>query len=92
MIPSACTATSYAGAPSSAFSPACARSPSSSARRCRVSSEDAADLIIPGTAIVMATFDQIGVDQLRVSEYALREGVLVDALEAYHGSWPGTAP
>ena len=51
-----------------------------------------ADLIVPGTAIVMATFDQIGVDQLRVSEYALREGVLVDALEAYHGSRPGTAP
>jgi exopolyphosphatase / guanosine-5'-triphosphate,3'-diphosphate pyrophosphatase len=51
-----------------------------------------ADLIIPGTAIVMATFDQIGVDQLRVSEYGLREGVLVDAFEAYHGSRPGTAP
>lgn len=51
-----------------------------------------ADLIVPGTAIVMATFDQIGVDQLRVSEYALREGVLVDALEAYDGSRPGTAP
>jgi exopolyphosphatase/guanosine-5'-triphosphate,3'-diphosphate pyrophosphatase len=51
-----------------------------------------ADLIIPGTVIVMATFDQLGVDQLRVSEYGLREGVLVDALEPYHGSRPGTAP
>jgi len=51
-----------------------------------------ADLIIPGTAIVMATLDQIGIDQLRVSEYGLREGVLVDAIEDHHGSRPGAAP
>ena len=51
-----------------------------------------ADLIIPGTAIVMATFDQIGIDELRVSEYGLREGVLVDAIEGHHGSRPGAAP
>jgi len=50
-----------------------------------------ADLIIPGTAIVMATLDQIGIDQLRVSEFSLREGVLVDAIEAPDGSRPGTA-
>ncbi|HEY7541225.1 MAG TPA: Ppx/GppA phosphatase family protein [Methylomirabilota bacterium] len=51
-----------------------------------------ADLIIPGTAIVMATLDQIGVDELRVSEYSLREGVLVDAIEVPDGSRPGSAP
>jgi exopolyphosphatase / guanosine-5'-triphosphate,3'-diphosphate pyrophosphatase len=51
-----------------------------------------ADLIIPGTAIVMATLDQIGIDGLRVSEYSLREGVLVDAIEAPDGSRPGSAP
>jgi exopolyphosphatase / guanosine-5'-triphosphate,3'-diphosphate pyrophosphatase len=51
-----------------------------------------ADLIIPGTAIVMATLDQIGIGELRVSEYGLREGVLVDAIEAQDGSRPSTAP
>jgi exopolyphosphatase / guanosine-5'-triphosphate,3'-diphosphate pyrophosphatase len=51
-----------------------------------------ADLIIPGTAIVMATLDQVGVDELRVSEYGLREGVLADAIEAHDGSRPSTAP
>jgi exopolyphosphatase/guanosine-5'-triphosphate,3'-diphosphate pyrophosphatase len=51
-----------------------------------------ADLIIPGTAIVMATLDQIGIDELRVSEYSLREGVLVDAIEVPDGSRPGSAP
>jgi exopolyphosphatase/guanosine-5'-triphosphate,3'-diphosphate pyrophosphatase len=51
-----------------------------------------ADLIIPGTAIVMATLDQVGVGELRVSDYGLREGVLVDAIEAHHGSRPSAAP
>jgi exopolyphosphatase/guanosine-5'-triphosphate,3'-diphosphate pyrophosphatase len=51
-----------------------------------------ADLIIPGTAIVLATLDQIRFDELRVSEYGLREGVLVDAIEAHDGSRPSTAP
>ncbi len=51
-----------------------------------------ADVIIPGTAIVMATLDQVGVGELRVSEYGLREGVLVDAIEAHHGSRPSAAP
>ncbi len=50
-----------------------------------------ADLIIPGTAIVMATLDQIGIDELTVSEHGLREGVLVDAIEAHDGSRPSTA-
>jgi len=50
-----------------------------------------ADLIIPGTAIVLATLDLTGVDELRVSEYGLREGVIVDAIEDHHGSRPGAA-
>ena len=47
-----------------------------------------ADLIIPGIAIVMATLDQLGLETLRVSEYALREGVLVEAIERRYGSRP----
>ena len=35
-----------------------------------------ADLIIPGTAIVVATMEQLGVDSLVVSEYGLREGIM----------------
>jgi exopolyphosphatase/guanosine-5'-triphosphate,3'-diphosphate pyrophosphatase len=35
-----------------------------------------ADLIIPGTAIVVATMERIGVDALTVSEYGLREGIM----------------
>jgi exopolyphosphatase / guanosine-5'-triphosphate,3'-diphosphate pyrophosphatase len=51
-----------------------------------------ADLIIPGTAIVMATLDQIGVDVLRVSDAGLREGILVRAIEERHGPGPDAAP
>jgi len=40
---------------------------------------------------VMATLDRIGIDALRVSDYGLREGVLVDAIEVAHGSRPGAA-
>ncbi len=36
-----------------------------------------ADLIIPGIAIVMATLSEIGIETLRVSEYGLREGLLI---------------
>src|SRR3989454_557794 len=32
----------------------------------------------------MATYDLIGLSELRVSEYGLREGVLVDAIEGHH--------
>jgi exopolyphosphatase / guanosine-5'-triphosphate,3'-diphosphate pyrophosphatase len=41
-----------------------------------------ADLIVPGTAIVLETMACLGADELTVSEYGLREGVLVDALDA----------
>jgi exopolyphosphatase/guanosine-5'-triphosphate,3'-diphosphate pyrophosphatase len=51
-----------------------------------------ADLIVPGTAIVMATLEQVGVDVLRVSDAGLREGILVHAIEERHGPRPGAAP
>jgi exopolyphosphatase/guanosine-5'-triphosphate,3'-diphosphate pyrophosphatase len=35
-----------------------------------------ADLIVPGTAIVVATMEHLGVDALVVSEYGLREGIM----------------
>jgi len=41
-----------------------------------------ADLIIPGTAIVVATMERLGVDALVVSEYGLREGIMDLASES----------
>jgi exopolyphosphatase / guanosine-5'-triphosphate,3'-diphosphate pyrophosphatase len=41
-----------------------------------------ADLIIPGTAIVLETMTALHADVLTVSEYGLREGILVDALDS----------
>lgn len=38
-----------------------------------------ADLIVPGTAIVTVTMDLARVDRLQVSDYGLREGLLVEA-------------
>ncbi len=39
-----------------------------------------ADLIVPGTAIVTVTMDLVEVGSLRVSDYGLREGLLMDAI------------
>jgi len=39
-----------------------------------------ADLIIPGIAVCLAAMDAFGFDSLLVSEFALREGILVDYL------------
>jgi len=36
-----------------------------------------ADLIVPGTAIVLATLDLFGVDAMMVSDWGLREGILI---------------
>jgi exopolyphosphatase / guanosine-5'-triphosphate,3'-diphosphate pyrophosphatase len=41
-----------------------------------------ADVIIPGVAIVLATMELAGAATLTVSEYGLREGILIDALIA----------
>ena len=40
-----------------------------------------ADVIIPGIAIVQATLDRVGADALVVSDWGLREGILVAAVE-----------
>jgi exopolyphosphatase/guanosine-5'-triphosphate,3'-diphosphate pyrophosphatase len=40
-----------------------------------------ADLIIPGVAVVIETMTCLGADELMVSEYGLREGVVGEALE-----------
>jgi len=36
-----------------------------------------ADLIVPGTAIVLATLDLLGIDRMVVSDWGLREGILI---------------
>ncbi len=41
-----------------------------------------ADLIVPGVAIVLATMTRLGVDGLTVSDAALREGMMAEAVEA----------
>ena len=40
------------------------------------------DLIIAGTALVLETMEAFACDHLTVSEYALREGILLKALES----------
>lgn len=50
-----------------------------------------ADVIIPGIAIVQATMDRVGADQLVVSDWGLREGILVVALEEARDA-PHAAP
>jgi exopolyphosphatase / guanosine-5'-triphosphate,3'-diphosphate pyrophosphatase len=40
-----------------------------------------ADLIVPGTAIVTVTMDLARVDSLKVSDYGLREGLLMEAID-----------
>lgn len=40
-----------------------------------------ADLIVPGTAIVTVTMDLARVEHLRVSDYSLREGLLLEAMD-----------
>jgi exopolyphosphatase/guanosine-5'-triphosphate,3'-diphosphate pyrophosphatase len=41
-----------------------------------------ADLILPGVAIVLATLAQVGCEQLIVSDWGLREGLVVEILAA----------
>jgi exopolyphosphatase/guanosine-5'-triphosphate,3'-diphosphate pyrophosphatase len=44
-----------------------------------------ADLIIPGIAVCLAAMDSFGFDSLLASEFALREGILVDYLARASG-------
>jgi exopolyphosphatase/guanosine-5'-triphosphate,3'-diphosphate pyrophosphatase len=41
-----------------------------------------ADLIVPGTAIVLAALDVLGLDEVVVSDWGLREGLMAEALGA----------
>jgi exopolyphosphatase/guanosine-5'-triphosphate,3'-diphosphate pyrophosphatase len=45
-----------------------------------------ADLIVPGIAIVLATFRRLGVDTLVVSDAGLREGMMAEAVERLFGA------
>jgi exopolyphosphatase/guanosine-5'-triphosphate,3'-diphosphate pyrophosphatase len=40
-----------------------------------------ADLIIPGVAIVMASMDCLGVEAMQVSDWGIREGIIVEMIE-----------
>ncbi|HEX2437855.1 MAG TPA: Ppx/GppA family phosphatase, partial [Methylomirabilota bacterium] len=40
-----------------------------------------ADLIVPGTAIVTVTMDLARLERLKVSDYGLREGLLLEAIK-----------
>jgi exopolyphosphatase / guanosine-5'-triphosphate,3'-diphosphate pyrophosphatase len=40
-----------------------------------------ADLIVPGIAILTATMDCLGADSMQVSDWGIREGIIVDVLE-----------
>ena len=52
-----------------------------------------ADLIIPGIAVCLAALDAFGFDALLASEFALREGILVDYLaRAFGGRGEARAP
>jgi exopolyphosphatase/guanosine-5'-triphosphate,3'-diphosphate pyrophosphatase len=44
-----------------------------------------ADLIVPGIAIVLATFRRLEVDTLTVSDAGLREGMIAEAVERLFG-------
>jgi exopolyphosphatase/guanosine-5'-triphosphate,3'-diphosphate pyrophosphatase len=41
-----------------------------------------ADLIVPGTAIVLAALDVLGLDEVVVSDWGLREGIMAEAVGA----------
>ncbi|MBI2705072.1 MAG: Ppx/GppA family phosphatase [Actinobacteria bacterium] len=45
-----------------------------------------ADIILPGALILQETMHELGMAQMTVSDYALREGVMLDALERERGS------
>lgn len=45
-----------------------------------------ADIIVAGAVILEEVMSELGVERLLVSDYGLREGVLLDAYERLHGS------
>lgn len=48
--------------------------------------ERRADIILGGAVVLEQAMDVLGVDVMVLSDYALREGVLLDALQRRHGS------
>lgn len=58
------------------------------AERLRVPGLDAAraDIIAAGTIILEQIFDSLGLKSMTVSEYALREGIILDTVEKWHAS------
>lgn len=45
-----------------------------------------ADIILPGVLILQETMHELGIEKMTVSDFALREGVLLDALERERGA------
>jgi exopolyphosphatase / guanosine-5'-triphosphate,3'-diphosphate pyrophosphatase len=45
-----------------------------------------ADIILPGALILQETMHELGISRMTISDYALREGVLLDALQRERGS------
>jgi exopolyphosphatase/guanosine-5'-triphosphate,3'-diphosphate pyrophosphatase len=56
-------------------------------QRARIPGVDAerADIILAGALILEGVLEALGVDELQVSEYALREGVLLDTIQRSRG-------
>jgi exopolyphosphatase / guanosine-5'-triphosphate,3'-diphosphate pyrophosphatase len=44
-----------------------------------------ADIILPGALIIEQVFEEFGIEEMTFSDYALREGVLLDAWQRRHG-------
>jgi len=48
--------------------------------------ERRADIIVGGAILLESVFELLGIDEMVVSDYALREGVLLDAMQQRHGA------
>lgn len=46
--------------------------------------EKRAEIIVPGTLILKVIMDALKIDRITVSAYALREGIIIDAIEKYY--------
>ncbi len=65
---------------------------STAAERLRFPGLDArrVDLIVAGSMVLATAMDVFGFDQLTISEWALREGIVLDAVSRHHGGdWSG---
>ncbi len=46
--------------------------------------EQRAEIIVPGTIILKVIFEILKIDRITVSAYALREGIIIDAIEKFY--------